>query len=91
MPIRLADQSIMTLDHSVTLPIRFTPYHVCDITFPIVPTLIHGMLLVMEWFSSFSLVVNWTSWVVTLTIDVGSLELKCSMPQCLPITISTTE
>ena len=39
MPIWLADQSIMTLDHSVTLSIRFTPYHVCDIAFHIIPTL----------------------------------------------------
>ena len=60
MPIRLANQSVMTLDHSVTLSIRFTPYHVCDIAFCIVPTLTHGMLLGMEWFSSFSLVVDWT-------------------------------
>ena len=29
----------MTLDHSVTLPIRFTPYHICNIVFHIVPTL----------------------------------------------------
>ena len=80
MPIWLADQSVMTSDHSVTLPIRFTPYHVCDIAFHIVPTLTHGMLLGMEWFSSFSPVVDWTSWVVTLTIDGESLELKCIMP-----------
>ena len=78
--IWLADQSVMKLDHSVTLPIRFTPYHVCDITFLIVPTLIHGMLLGMEWFSLFSPVVDWTSWVVTLTMDGESLELKCIMP-----------
>ena len=91
MPIRLADQSVMTLDHSVSLPIRFTPYHVCNIVFHIVPTLTHGILLGMEWFSLFSLVVNWTSRVVTLTIDGESLELKCVMPQCPPITISTAE
>ena len=80
MPIWLADQSVMTLDHSVTLPIRFTPYYVCNIAFHIVPTLTHGMLLGMEWFSSFSPVVNWTSRIVTLTIDGESLELKCIMP-----------
>ena len=45
----------------------------------------------MEWFSSFSLVVDWTSGVVTLTIDGESLELKCIMPQHPPITISTVE
>ena len=61
MPIHLADQSIMTSDYSVSLPIRFTLYHVCNIVFHIVPTLTHGMLLGMEWFSLFSLVVNWTS------------------------------
>ena len=38
MPNWLADQSVMTLDHSITLPIRFTPYHVCDIAFHFVPT-----------------------------------------------------
>ena len=91
MPIRLADQSVMTLDHSVTLSIRFTSYHVCEIAFRIVPTLTHGVLLRMEWFSSFSLVVGWTSRVVTLNIDGESLELKCVMPQCPPITISTAE
>ena len=91
MPIWLADQSVMTLDHSVTLSIRFTPYHVCDIAFHIVPTLTHGMLLGMEWFSLFSLVVDWISRVVTLTIDGESLELKCVMPQHPPITISTAE
>ena len=63
MPIWLADQSVMTSDHSVTLPIRFTPYHVCDIAFCIVSTLTHDMLLGMEWFSSFSPVVDWSSWV----------------------------
>ena len=91
MPIWLADQSVMTSDHSVTLPIRFTPYYVCDIAFRIVPTLTHGMLFVMEWFSPFSQVMNWTSWIVTLTIDGESLELKCIMPWHLPITISTAE
>ena len=45
MPVRLADQSVMTSDYSVTLPIRFTQYHICDIVFHIVPTLTHGMLL----------------------------------------------
>ena len=45
----------------------------------------------MEWFFSFSPVANWTSQVVTLTIDDESLELKCIMPKCSPITISTTE
>ena len=54
MPVRLADQSVMTSDYSVTLPIRFTLYHVCNIVFHIVPTLTHGMLLGMEWFSLFS-------------------------------------
>ena len=54
--------------------------HVCDIAFHIVPTLTHGMLLGMEWFSSFSLVVDWTLRIVTLTIDGESLELKCVMP-----------
>ena len=38
------------------------------------------MLLGMDWFSLFSLVVDWTSWVVILTIDGESLELKCVMP-----------
>ena len=80
MPIRLADQSVMTLDHSVTLSIGFTPYHICNIAFCIVPTLTYGMLLGMDWFSSFSLAVDWTLWVVTLTIDGESLELKCVMP-----------
>ena len=80
MPIQLADQSVMTLNHSVTLPIRFTLYYVCDIAFHIVSTLTHGMLLGMEWFSSFSPVVNWSSWIVTLTINGKSLELKCVMP-----------
>ena len=51
MPIRLADQAVMTSDHSVTLPIRFTPYYICNVAFCIVPTLTHGMLLRMEWFS----------------------------------------
>ena len=60
MPVRLADQSVMTLDHSITLPIRFTMYHVCNIVFHIVPTLTHGILLGMEWFSLFSPVVSWT-------------------------------
>ena len=45
MPIRLADQSVMTLDYSFTLPIRFAPHHVCDIAFCIVPTLTYGILL----------------------------------------------
>ena len=76
MSIRLADQYVMTLDRSITLPIRFTLYHVYNIAFNIVPTLIHGMLLGMEWFSSFSLIVNWTLGIVTLTIDSESLELK---------------
>ena len=58
MPVQLADQFAMTLDHSVTLPISFTPYHVYNIAFHIVPTLTHGMLPGMEWFSLFSLVVN---------------------------------
>ena len=91
MPIQLDDQSVMALDHSVTLSIRFTLYHICDIAFHIVPTLTHGMLLGMEWFSLFSPVVNWTLWIVTLTIDGESLELKCVMPQYPPITISTAE
>ena len=90
MPVQLADQFIMTLDYSVTLPIRFTTYHICDIVFHIVPTLAHGILLGMEWFSLFSPVVNWISWIVTLTIDGESLKLKCVMPQYPPITISTT-
>ena len=75
MPIWLADQSVVILDHSVTLSIRFTPYHVCDNAFCIVSTLTHGVLLGMELFSSFSLVVDWNSRVVTLTIDGESLEL----------------
>ena len=91
MPVQLADQSIITSDHSISLLIRFAPYHVYNIAFHIVPTLTHGILLGMEWFSLFSLVVNWTSRVVTLTIDGGSLELKYITPQCPPITISTTE
>ena len=53
MPIWLAAQSVITLDHSVTLPIRFTSYHICDATFHIIPTLTHGMLLGMEWFPHF--------------------------------------
>ena len=48
MPIRLSDQSVMISDHSVTLPIRFTLYYICNIVFHIVPTLTHGMLLGME-------------------------------------------
>ena len=60
MLVRLADQSVIISDYSVSLPIRFTPYHVCNIVFHILPTLIHGMFLGMEWFSLFSLVVNWT-------------------------------
>ena len=80
MPVQLADQSVMTLAHSVTLPIRFTPYHVCNIAFHIVPTLTHGILLGMEWLFLFSLVVNWTPRVVPLTINGESLELKCIMP-----------
>ena len=91
MPVRLADQSVITLDYSVTLPMRFTPYHVCNLAFHIVPTLTYGMLLGMEWFSSFSPAVNWASRIVTLTIDGKSLELKCIMPQHPPITISTAE
>ena len=59
MPIWLVDQYVMTLDHSITLYTRFIPYHVCGVAFHIVPTLTHGMLLGIEWFSSFSLVVNW--------------------------------
>ena len=61
MPIWLADHSVMTLDHSVTLPTRFTPSYVFDITFCIVPTLTHGMLLGIEWSSFLSPVVDWTS------------------------------
>ena len=91
IPIWLADQYIITLDHSVSLPIRFKPYHICNIVFHIIPTLTHGILLGMEWFSLFPMVVSWTSRVVTLTIDGESLELKCVMPQRPPITISTTE
>ena len=49
------------------------------------------MLLRMEWFSLFSMVVNWTSCVVNITIDGESLELKCVTPQCPPIIISTAE
>ena len=78
--VQLASQPIITLDHSVSLPIRFTPYHVCNIAFHIIPTLTHGMLLGMECFSSFSPVVDWTSQVVTLTIGGESLGLKCIMP-----------
>ena len=48
MPIWLADQFVMTLDHSVTLPIRLMPYHVCNIIFHIISTLAHGMLLGIE-------------------------------------------
>ena len=33
MPVQLADQSVITLDFSVTLPIRLTPYHICDFFF----------------------------------------------------------
>ena len=80
MPIWLADQSVMTSDYSVTLPIRCTLYHVCDIAFHVVPTPTHGILLEIEWFSSVSPVVDWTWWAVTLTIDGKSLELKCVMP-----------
>ena len=80
MTVWLADQLVMTSDHAVTLSIRFTLYNICNIAFRIVPTLTHGMLLGMEWFSSFSPVVDWTSRVVTLTIDGESLELKCVMP-----------
>ena len=80
MPVQLADQSVMTSDHSVTLSIRFTPYHIFYIAFHIVPILIYSMLLGMEWFSLFSLVVNWTSQVVTLIIDGKPLELKCVIP-----------
>ena len=49
------------------------------------------MLLVMEYFPSFLLVVNWTLRVLTLTIDGESLELKYVMPRCSPITISMME
>ena len=70
----------MTSDYSVSLTIRFTPYHVCNVVFCIVPTLKYGMLLGMEWFSLFSLVVSWTLRVATLTIDGESLELKCVTP-----------
>ena len=54
IPVWLADQSIITPDYSAILPIRFTEYHVCNIVFHIVPTLTHGMLLGMEWFSLLS-------------------------------------
>ena len=91
MLVQLADQSVMILDYSDTLPIRFTLYHVCNIVFCIIPTLTHGILLGMEWFSLFSPIVNWTSRIVTLTIDGESLELKCVIPQYPPITISTAE
>lgn len=91
MPIRLADQTVLTSDHAITLPIKFTPYHVCNISFRIVPTLAHGMLLGMEWFTSFSPVMDWVSRAVTLTIDGESLELKCVTPRRPPITISTAE
>ena len=47
MPVWLADQSVITSDHSVSVPIEFTPYHVCNIVFRIIPTLTHGMLLGM--------------------------------------------
>ena len=80
MPIWLVNQSVVTLDHSVTLPIRFTLYHICDIAFCIIPTLTYGILLEMEWFSSFSPFVDWTSRVLTLTIDGESLELKFVTP-----------
>ena len=80
----------MTLDHSISLPIRFTPYYVYNIIFHVVPPLIHGTLLRMEWFSLFSLVLDWTSQILTLIIDGESLELKCVIPQYPPITISTT-
>ena len=79
MLVQLDDQSVMISDHSVSLPIRFTLYHICNIVFYIIPTLTHGMLLGMEWFSSFSLVVDWTLRVVTLNIDSESLELKYVM------------
>ena len=45
MPVQLGNQSAMTSDYSITLPIRFTLYHICDIVFHIVPTLTYGMLL----------------------------------------------
>ena len=77
MPVWLANQSVMTSDHSVTLTIRFTLYHVFNIVFHIVPTLTHGMLLGMEWLSLLSLIVNWILQIVTLIIDGESLELKC--------------
>ena len=80
MPVYLADQLVMAPDHTISLPIRFTPYNVCNIAFCIVPTLTHGMLLGMEWFSLFSPVVNWTLRVITLTIDGESLELKFITP-----------
>ena len=65
MPFQLANQSVMTLDYSIALPISFTLYHVCNIVFLIVPTLIHGILLGIEWFSLFSPVGIWTSRIVT--------------------------
>ena len=80
MPIWLADQSVMTLDHFFILPIRFTLYYICNIAFLIVPTLTYCILFGMEWFSLFSPIVNWTSRIVTLTIDGESLELKCITP-----------
>ena len=33
MPVQWADQSVMTSDHSVSLPIRFTLYHIYNIVF----------------------------------------------------------
>ena len=79
MPIWLSDQSVMISDHSVTLSIRFTPYHVCDIAFHIVPTL-------NTWYIAWNGVVFliFTGYgldfaIVTLTIDGESLELKCVM------------
>ena len=91
IPIWLSDQSVITSDHSVTLPIRFTLYHVYSIAFHIVPTLTHGMLLRMECFTSFSPVIDCTSQIVTITIDGKSLELKCVIPQSPPITTSAME
>ena len=49
------------------------------------------MLLGMEWFSSFSPVVDWTLLVVTLSIDGECFELKCITPHHFSITISTEE
>ena len=56
MPVQQADQSIMTSDYFVTLPIRFTPYHVCNIAFCIVPTLTVRYIHLIELFFGFSMV-----------------------------------